>query len=58
MSYHIDILAEVYTDLHEAYLWYENQQRGLGRRFTDSFRVTAVDLAWSPLGYIKLISIT
>lgn len=51
MSYHVDVLPKVQDELYEAYLWYEEQQHDLGKRFIASFRTVISDLACFPLSY-------
>lgn len=33
MAYKLIVVAEAFLDIDEAVLWYEEQQKGLGKRF-------------------------
>lgn len=49
--YEIQVSAAAKKDLRKIYLWYENQQKGLGERFIVEFSVLTSNLEQNPLSF-------
>ena len=53
MNYQLVIIHEVYEELNEAAVWYNDQQAGLGFELLDEWENTLSSLFTNPLGYEK-----
>lgn len=51
MTYNVIIKAEAHADALHAYLYYEEQQQGLGEKFLDTLTKRYEDIALHPVHY-------
>ncbi|WP_312090514.1 type II toxin-antitoxin system RelE/ParE family toxin [Chryseobacterium sp.] len=51
MTYHLSLSPNAETDLLESALWYENQQTGLGEKFTQKVESYFVRIQNNPLHF-------
>lgn len=54
MYYSVSILSEAEHDLDDAFIWYEFNQVGLGKRFYESVKESVRYLAENPLTFAEI----
>lgn len=53
MNYHLEISAGAENDISASFLWYEDQQNGLGEKFKNNILSTFLIIQKNPFAYQK-----